>query len=267
MPCIADWSLDNSSEFYISADVTKLCESTQLDETSASKVKENDIVFVKTDYLKNNYFQSRILPKIENKFILVSGISSFNVDNFHEIIDNSNVMKWFCTNPPVKHEKVIGIPIGFEEKERDGGNQEVLKRCMNFKLPKKEKILLPYHTESTSPHRKSNIDFLKNLDFVDVQTEKLPFEKYLKLLSGYKYCICLEGAGYDTHRNYECLLVGTVPIMKNTNISLIYRDWNLPSIFTDDWYKLTYPDQGNSFDFSFVENFLKTSSHISRIVQ
>ena len=266
MPCVADWSLDYSDSYFISIGVTKLCKPPTLTETSAGDVKENDIVFVKTDYLKNNYFQSQILPHIQNKFILVSGNSDFDVDNYDEIINNKNVLKWFCTNPPIDNEKVIGIPIGFQEKERVGGNQKVLKRCMNLKHTGNNKVLLPYHTESTSPHRKHTIEFLKNLPFVDFQSEKLPFEEYLNLLTKYKYCICLEGNGDDTHRNYECLLVGTVPIIKNTNIDLIYRDWNLPSIFIDDWRALGYPEQSSEFDFSSVGHFLKTSSHFSRII-
>ena len=266
MPCIADWSIDASREFYISAKVSKVCEPKELDENTVQEVQSNDVVFVKTDFLKNNYFQSIILPKIKNDFILISGISSYTVDNYHTIIDNPHVKKWYCTNPPIRHEKVVGLPIGFEEKERDGGNQQVLLSFYGNTFSKIDKILLPYHTASTNSSRKNSIEYLKTLPFVDVQQEKLNFKDYLELLSQYKYCICLEGAGYDTHRNYECLLVGTVPIMSNSNIRYIYDDWDLPSVFVDDWkqvdHSLFNSLYSSDFDFASTEKFLFTKSHM-----
>ena len=59
-----------------------------LTENSINDVKENDIIFVKTDYLKSNYFQTEVLPRIKVPFKLVSGISSYTVDNYQPIIDN-----------------------------------------------------------------------------------------------------------------------------------------------------------------------------------
>ena len=270
MPCVADWSLDHSEDFYKSAGVSKQCSPPELNEETASSVAAGDIVFVKTDYLKSSYFQRMILPKIQNSFTLISGISSYTVDDYQTILNNPLVVKWFCTNPPVKDKKVIGLPIGFEERERDGGNQTILRKFLNSKSDDMiNKIILPYHTASTNPIRQRTIEYLKTLDFVDVQDEKLSFHEYLKLLSKYKYCICLEGAGYDTHRNYECLLVGSVPIMKTSNIKLIYDDWNLPSIFLDNWENIneTFFDNilHDNYDFSNCNKFFMINTHTERI--
>jgi len=270
MPCFADWSLDHSEEFYISNQVSKQCSPPELNEETAPSVAKGDIVFVKTDYLKNSYFQQEILPKIQNPFTLVSGISSYTTDDYQPILDNPFVTRWFCTNPPIKHEKVTGLPIGFEEKERDGGNQITLRKFLNSKSDDMiNKILLPYHTASTNPIRQKSIEYLKTLDFVDVQEEKLSFHEYLKLLSKYKYCICLEGAGYDTHRNYECLLVGSVPIMKKSNVKFIYDDWNLPSIFLDNWEDVNQSFFTNisndNYDFSNCSTFLMINTHMEKI--
>jgi len=266
MPCIADWSMDCTDEFYRSNSVSRICNPPDLTENTINDVKENDIIFVKTDYLKSNYFQTEVLPRIKVPFKLVSGISSYTVDNYQPIIDNELCVKWFCTNPPVDHKKVVGIPIGFEEKERAGGDQELLKKYLNQEnTEKKNKIILPYHTQSTNPVRSAAIEYLSSLPYVDVQQEKLGFDDYMKLLSEYRYCICLEGAGYDTHRNYECLLTGTVPIMKKSNMRLIYINWNLPSMFVEEWESVANINLDSSFDFSNVDKFMQVQSHIERI--
>tara|TARA_Y100000034_G_scaffold130401_1_gene188828 strand:- start:268 stop:1134 length:867 start_codon:yes stop_codon:yes gene_type:complete len=269
MPVVSDWVLDLPDEFYIQNGVTSINENPVLTLENISSIKEGDVVFVKTDFLKNNQFQTQILPLIKVPFILVSGISSYTVDNFQPIIDSEKVIRWYATNPPCIHDKVIGLPIGFEEKERDGGNQELLKSFLNKTVEKSNKILLPYHTKNTNPKRTESIEYLKSLPFVEVQEERLQFGEYLEVMSKYKYCICLEGAGFDTHRNYECLLTGTVPIMKQSGINIIYDEHNLPCHFVDEWTDVnekTYKNlESGWFDFSDVEKFLHTKTHMERI--
>ena len=49
-----------------------------------------------------------------------------------------------------------------------------------------------------------------------------PFKEYLLEMSRYKYCLCLRGNGLDTHRFWESLYLGTIPIILNdvtTNMS------------------------------------------------
>ena len=113
------------------------------------------------------------------------------------------------------------MPIGFEEKEREGGDQEVIKKHWDNKLRwenKINKLYLSYHTLGNNPNRDKNINHLSSLDFVHIERKKLPFDKYLNEVDKYKYTICLEGSGFDTHRNYESLLVGSIPIMIDSSV-------------------------------------------------
>ena len=241
MPCVADWSLDHSEEFYISNQVSKQCSPPELNEETAPSVAKGDIVFVKTDYLKNGYFQREILPKIQNPFTLVSGISSYTVDDHQPILDNPFVTRWFCTNPPVNHlshDKIYPLPIGFEEKERPGGDQEFLQRLYKTKFTnKKSKILLPYHNIETNYERKQIVETLQNLPFVEYVPEKLPFKDYMKLLSEYAACFCIEGAGQDVHRHYECAIVDTIPIISCGSNQWVLNSCGIPSIAIRDWLK------------------------------
>ena len=226
---------------------------------------------IETDFLKNKMFQTQILPIIKTPFILISGVSDYQVDDYQPILDSEYLVKWFCTNPPCYDSKVVGLPIGFEERNRTCGNQEVLKYFYNTKHEDKlNRVLLPYHTESNNPKRTEYINYLKGLSFVDVQEEKLPFKEYLSLLSSYRFCVCLEGAGFDTHRNYECLLTDTVPIMKISTVDMIYRQDNLPCISVADWYTIT--DQffssfsEDKYNFNNVREFMLTKTHAKRIM-
>ena len=265
MPTVADHVLDASEDFYKGAGVSRLH---QKDFINPSEVREGDIVFVKTDYIYNGEFQKFVLPKIVNKFTLISGISAFDVTKGHEvdsIVSNPFLKKWYCTNAPRNlSQKIIPIPIGFEEKERAGGNQSTIKHFHKNKKSfknKKNKILLPYHTASTNPERAALINRLSSLDFVEVQKEKLSFDKYLALLDEYKFVICLEGAGQDLHRFYETLLVGSVPVAIDNSITALFEYWKVAGVFLQSWDSINQIEFDGNYCFKNVDSFLEIQSY------
>ena len=83
-----------------------------------------------------------------------------------------------------------------------------------------------------------------------------PQENIMRL-SEYKFCICPEGNGVDTHRLWEALYVKTVPIVVNSVFANVLLRNNIPVIILHSWSdldetKLNY----NEFDFNNSE-FLK----------
>jgi hypothetical protein len=275
MPLVAQHAMDLSADFYESAGVSRLHNHETLDPAS---VRDGDVIFVKTDYIFNGVFQNKILPQIKSKFTLVSGISSYHVGSngdtsYQKMINSPNVLKWYCTNPPlVQNDKIIPIPIGFEERERPGGNQESITKHFEEKTPfgeKKDKILLPYHTLETNPRRNALCQFLKHLPFVDTQERKLPWTEYMALVNEYKFVVCLEGSGPDVHRNYECLLVNSVPINVENTIQSLFEYHSLPGVFIDSWISLSenrFKEMlKNDYNFTNVENFLKVEYHVDLI--
>ena len=271
MPTVANHCWDASASFYATAGVSRLHNHPK---PMPENIKENDILFVKTDYLYDETFQRAFLPRIKNKFTLVTGISSYNVQGKEtDILNNENVKHWFCTNPPdVNNKKIVPLPIGFEEKERAGGNQGVLNNAM-LTAPKwsnkSDKLYLPYHDVGTNPRRDAQIKLLSSLPYVEVETERLEFAQYLNKMSKYKYILCLSGAGDDTHRNYEALLVGSTPVMLSTPLKRVFDVYNLPSVFLREWYDLekTYKNflLKNKYNWD-VTDFLNVNTHKERIL-
>ena len=271
MGVVADHCLDLAEDFYIRAGVSR----PHSNNLEPEEVSEGDVVFVKTDYIFDGTFQTKFLPRIKNRFTLISGVSSYQVGNGHEIdsiLNNENVDRWFCTNAPFSNSKVIPLPIGFEEKERSGGNQELLKRYMRDREPwylKQNKILLPYHDFSNNPKRLELFNKLGKLPFVHVQGSRLPFDQYIKQLDKHKFVICLEGSGPDVHRNYEALLVGTVPINSKNIIEQLFKTFNLPGEFLNSWDSLddkTFRKLlKTGYNMANVDSFLTVKFHVTNI--
>ena len=268
MGSVADHCLDLSEEEYKSWGVGRLHNKTLIPEDVAS----GDVVFVKTDYIYNGVFQTKILPKIKNPFTLLTGASSYQVSkgySIDSIIANPLVKHWYCTNAPMGWgSKIIPMPIGFEEVERDGGNQELLYFLRETRTPfknKKDKIFLPHHTLHTNPARRELFEKLSELPFVETQQTRLPFNDYVKQMDKYKFVICLEGSGPDVHRNYEALLVDTVPINKTNIIEELFKSHNLPGEFLSSWDDLdeNYLQKilSNHYNVSMNGKFLKINTH------
>lgn len=269
---IADHCLDFSDSEYVPIGVTKLHQKT----LNPEKVKEGDIIFVKTDYVYHGAFQNNILPQISEPFILITGGSSYQVSQGHpidSILTNPLVKKWYCTNAPIGiSKKIIPLPIGFQERERKGGDQKLIKKLQREKTPfknKENKVFLPYHTFGTNPQRQKLFKHLSSLPFVETQHDSLEWAEYMKALDRYKFTICLEGSGPDVHRNYETLLMNSVPINITNPIKALFDYHDLCGIFLNSWGELTqeyFKDLGEqNFKFENSDNFLNISYHSQQI--
>jgi len=275
MPCIADHILDMPERIYKEAGTSRLH---NINSFNPYAVRDGDLIFVKTDFIVNGSFEKLYLDKIFNRFSLITGVSSYHLgrdggDRYKKILNHPNLIKWACTNPPVeKNDKIIPLPIGFQEPDRQGGNQEMLlnvfKNRTDFK-DKEDKIFLPYHTPTTNPTRQKSFDYLKKLPFVVFQKDKQSISEYYKSLNKYKFVIGLEGSGPDIHRNYETFLVGSIPINIENIIKRVFEHQGASGIFLENWAQLN--DQKfrqileNSYDISANDNFLDRENHIKNI--
>ena len=257
--------IDESEEFYKSCGVSR----GNKNGFDINKLEDGDIIFVKTDYIYNGLFQKQVLPLIKTKFILVSGVSSFSVDegdtSYLNILNNPNLIKWFCTNPPSEYNKKLSwLPIGLDEPQREGGNENILNRLYNNQISwedKEDKIYIPYHS-NTFKDRNAIISKLTKNKFVVTEPDRLSFKDYLHKMSKYKYILSLRGAGWDCHRHYESILVGSVPIMEDGPLLKSFKDNDLPvttlSSISEEMFN-------NSFDFLFSRDFLTIDYHFNKI--
>lgn len=264
MTKIADHCLDFPESFYKSIGVSKIHNKNFIIEN----IKSNDVIFVKTDFVYKGEFQRNYLPKLTKDVILITGVSSFSVDEGYDIkpiLNNNHIKKWYCTNcPPNKSQKMAWLPIGFEEQEREGGNKVVLHHFYKKDFSwdeKKNKIYIPYHGD-TYGTRRETIEKLRQLDFVEIESGKLRFHEYLKKMSQYKFILSLRGSGWDCHRHYESLLVNSVPILDGGPIIDIFRKHKVPVLNIESINPFMFD---MDFDFSNTKKFLTEEYYFNKI--
>ena len=155
----------------------------------------------------------------------------------------TNMVYWRTKNPSIRHPKVKGLPLGPKWQYQS----------YDFFGEDKQPILEVLHRHGTTPlalfeSEKPNFVYVN----FDVRTTVSPFyqphknvrellmnrcreegwkvspskeyETYLQELKTYKFCMAPPGRGIDTHRVWESLMVGTIPIMVTSPMDSLYEE-------------------------------------------
>ena len=238
-----------------------------LDMLVDNKMFDGMTIYVCSDLL--TYFVKEILPKINTKFILVSGDSDLCIPTealisslFFNLINNSFLIKWFAQNINIQHyTKIIQLPIGLDyhtilnnpnykwvsngESNKPIDQEQILLNIQNSKsfIPFYERIPKIYvnfstHTDRFNERKKALINMnmntnkllQKNMDFI-------PRTQNWKNMIKYSFILCPFGNGWDTHRAWEALCLGCIPIMKGRFFTKLFE--NLPVLFVDKWTDIT----------------------------
>ena len=200
-------------------------------------------------FLKNIDELFNILNNIKQKFILVTHNSDFNLseDIIKKLFTIDNLTKVYTQNINVDtkiYNNVISLPIGLPNSHWPHGNLKYINELVD-KLPNKTNdiffnfhIPVMKHMKGTDYEKKRSlckkICVKKGIKW----TPKVEYALYLKNLSTYKFAICPEGNGIDTHRLWECLYLKVIPICLSCHM-INYYSKLFPIIVLNSWEELS----------------------------
>jgi hypothetical protein len=119
------------------------------------------------------------------------------------------------------------IPIGLPERVNlVTGNPNNL-RFVPWENKKNQVLVGPFG--NTHYSRQSLALASYSSDFYVVPRRVAP-RRYYKLLSEFKFVLCPRGNGIDTHRFWETLYSGSVPIVEKTDWSFYFREHGVPLV-------------------------------------
>jgi hypothetical protein len=103
----------------------------------------------------------------------------------------------------------------------------------------KNQVYMNFNINTNPGKRELPYNILKNKPWVTVRmgANGQNYDDYLDNIYNHKFVICPEGNGIDTHRIWECLYMGTIPIVSDNINNAFYR--GLPICIVDDWGKIT----------------------------
>ena len=209
------------------------------DRVDFSKMQKGSTIFVNADILKR--FFSEIHPNIPYPYILVTHNSDHPIPGrFLPHLDDDKIIAWFGQNVSVftRHPKLHPIPIGIANRRWGHGNIDTFQRMQKdcSSLPKS---ILLYGNFSSTTHseRGPMVDLFRNKPYCHFESCFKNHEGYLTDLARSQFVLSPRGNGLDCHRTWESLLMGSIPIVRESSLDPMYE--NLPVLIIKDWNEIT----------------------------
>jgi len=214
-------------------------------------LKENDIIFCNTHYVKY-LFKALKSCNLKN-LILITHQSDISINK--KLYDKKPdcISKWFGININYEVHNLIPIPIGLSNYYSP--KNLFYKDFKKSDLDSIQKVNEMYVNFNVNTNRKVREKLVKNLEDKSsfyIEKENKDLNAYLTSLINFKYVICPEGNGIDTHRFWETIYAGSIPVSEN-KITLKASE-GLPVILLDSYDELSaeiifnYVLKENSFD-------------------
>jgi len=210
-------------------------------------------------------FIASVMPKVNRAFVLISGDSILktpgqlfnNDEDMQKFINNPLVLHWFAQNGHSDHVKFTRIPNGLDYhtlalKTPEGGHhtwgphmsplqqEDMLKQIRDNAIKftdRKSQILVGF--SFNNPERKVVAKHLEKsqMSYVPGKGDR---EHYWKDIASTKYVASPLGAGWDCHRTWETLALGSVPIVGSSGIDKLFLDNKLPVSIITDWAEVEH---------------------------
>ncbi|CAH1777437.1 unnamed protein product [Owenia fusiformis] len=193
-------------------------------------------------------------------FILLTGQTDYeSPGNNTRSLDNSMILRWYGSNPGITHQKFQPIPLGLNCYEHGKGMQHyynkygdnIIEKIQNNRKrmengdiqklavinfgdthPVRQTVKTQLCTKAARPY----IECQNKLWANEIKgTEKLTL--LYEYLSKYPFWVAPRGNGLDTHRIWEALYVGSIPIVQRSRLDPLFKD--LPVLLIDNYGDLT----------------------------
>ncbi len=217
------------------------------------EIKENDVIFCKTDYLLELFSKLYQINNLHNLKLITHQAATPYIDKkLYEFKPNC-ISEWYSINIDFKEKGLFPIPLGiannFSKPNLHAAN--FMDLYQNYKVVNKKNMLYCNFRTNTNPLRNSYLQLMENSSFCKITMPNLSKKEYLTDLTNYKYIFCPEGVGLDTHRFWEAMYAGSIPVAKKYLLHKKYEKYYQEFLFNKDIQIENYKDV--SFDAELIK--------------
>tara|TARA_A100001015_G_scaffold30928_1_gene34459 strand:- start:10068 stop:11087 length:1020 start_codon:yes stop_codon:yes gene_type:complete len=199
-------------------------------------IKDNDIIFSNTDTIGNLFNLLKNNKKVKN-LKLITNQTDKMINKYLYRMKPSSVSEWYSINVDYESSDLIPIPYGV-------ANKYSPKNLFtdDFSFEKKidyvdSKMYINFQKNTNLSERQFLYDHFDQFDWAKIKQPTLKLEDYKKDLAKYRFVLCPWGNGVDTHRVWETLYSGSIPITKYHHTYSTSTE--LPILFVNDYLDIT----------------------------
>lgn len=221
-------------------------------------VDHGDRVFLRHEMI-DFFLRNRPLAKVV--LVVHNSDQTFTDSDFYRV--QPFVIKVYAVN--CESRLAVPIPLGFRDHQFT--THSLLYQVRAEPQPARTiPVLLNFLIATNAPVRQAVYDLFKDKPFCHSDPEYLHMEygksltfsdtdvvrkraDFYRTLKRSRFAICPPGNGRDTHRVYECLFFGVIPIVKTSFLDPLYRQF--PVWIVNDWSEVTEWAVAKSVPFAF----------------
>ena len=195
------------------------------------------VIFVYTHLL--DQFIKEIWPRIEHPVVVMTHNSDGVIDErYRSWIEDTKLLHLYSQNLLLVHPKATALPIGLANSMWPHGDTKSIS-ALSKKAnegSRKERVALNFRVGTYIQHRCNVMRDLhrSGTDYVcDCISTNLLVQDCYREIQGYRYCACPRGNGPDTHRLWESLYLGCIPLVDEESGARQFKD--LPMINISNW--------------------------------
>ena len=193
---------------------------------------ENCVVFCHLDLIHGLFEHLQDI----NEFNNITLITSQSDNSVTKKLYNQKpkcISQWFSTNVEYQHSKVTPIPLGIANLRNT--KNIIFEDYLNTDLRKlkKNKVFANFNLNTNYFHRFYALKKFFENDLLVLSKPTQTYEEYLNSLVESKYTLSPWGNGVDTHRIWESIYAGSIPITKSHTTFSYFS--NLPIILLDSY--------------------------------
>ena len=200
--------------------------------------------YYKTDVIINKtpiYWKDKMLyPPDKNMNVLITGHSDYSISDNEFNYFSPKI--WYTVNKQSKYTNIYSIPLGITNNTNESeihpiyGDLECMIKVMNEEINYKNLVYMNFNINTYPKERQFVWDFFKNENWITIGNIVNTIggrTNFLREIKSHSFVLCPRGNGVDTHRLWETLYMGSIPILKK---DIGYEDfYDLPICFIDDW--------------------------------
>lgn len=175
----------------------------------------------------------RWLDVAQRPLTLVAHNSDENfTGSYADLCDHPRITAIYAQNVLYDHPRLYCLPIGIANSMWPHGNLDLLHAVVSARIPKTRGIYFYFGVGTNSAERSQCKAICEEKGLVFGTPQSHP--DYLTTLASNKYAICPAGNGIDSHRLWECLILGAIPIVvRNVFTAKFARAF--PCVLLDSW--------------------------------
>lgn len=202
---------------------------------------KTDVFYTDTQFVWRNKVMRRPNRRLK---LLISGHSDYPIKDEHVCLYSPSI--WFTINKQTANPNVIALPLGITNYTNESplhqiyGNPHCIIQVRNEDIPYKNLVYMNFNVSTYPQERQRVYDLFCNKKWVSIGKIVNTLEgrtNFLRDIKAHAFTLCPRGNGIDTHRLWETLYMGSIPIVKHDVAINEFND--LPICFVNDWHDIT----------------------------